>query len=132
MDHHGVLLKLHDGKSVADLATVKDLPGLFAVASSVGGPGGTGAKQTATVILNLEAGNYVLVCIIPDADGVPHMAKGMALPITVAAATGEAAPAPVEDATLSWPSSSFPISRRRSRPVRICGRSPTSARSCTN
>jgi hypothetical protein len=108
MDHHGMLLKLHDGKSVADLATVKDLPGLFQVAGGVGGPGGTGPKQTATVILNLEAGNYVLVCIIPDADGVPHMAKGMALPITVAPAIGEVDAAPVEDASFELAEFAFP------------------------
>jgi hypothetical protein len=108
MDHHGMLLKLHEGKTVADLAAVTDLPGLFAVATGVGGPGGTGPKQAATAVLNLEAGNYVLVCIIPDEDGVPHMAKGMALPITVAAALGEAAPAPVEDATFELAEFAFP------------------------
>jgi len=108
MDHHAVFLKLNDGKTIADLATVKDIPSLFAIAISVGGPGSVGPSQSATVILNLDAGSYVLVCIIPDANGVPHMAKGMALPITVAAASGDAAPAPVEDAAFELAEYGFP------------------------
>jgi hypothetical protein len=35
------------------------------------------------VTLNLEAGTYVLACFIPSPDGVPHLAKGMLMPIQV-------------------------------------------------
>ena len=38
-------------------------------------PGG----GSASAILNLEAGNYLLICFIPSADGVPHVA-GIAYP----------------------------------------------------
>lgn len=108
MGHHAMFLQLHAGKTVADLATVKDLPGLFEVATSVGGPGSIDAGQTVSVIVELAAADYVLACIIPDADGVPHMAKGMALPITVAPDLGTATPAPSEDAAFELAEYGFP------------------------
>lgn len=109
MDHHAMFLQLHDGKTVADLAAVKDLPGLFAVSTSVGGPGSIGPEQSATVVLDLAAGSYVLACIIPDADGVPHMAKGMAFPIAVKAADDAKALAePTPDATFELTEYGFP------------------------
>jgi hypothetical protein len=34
--------------------------------------------------MNLTPGNYALICLIPSPDGVPHVAKGMMVPIEVA------------------------------------------------
>jgi hypothetical protein len=107
MDHHVMFMKLNEGKSLADLAAAKDLPSLLAAIVSYGGPGSIGGGQTASVILDLAAGDYVLACLIPDADGVPHMAKGMALPLKVTQAVGEALPAPREDATVELTEYSF-------------------------
>ena len=42
-----------------------------------------GASQRGT--LNLEAGNYLLICYIPNAEGAPHFALGMAQPLEVTA-----------------------------------------------
>jgi hypothetical protein len=69
----------------------------------VGGPGSIGPGRASTAVLDLEAGDYVVVCLVPDADGVPHLAKGMVLPVTVA--EGSATPAagvaaPVAELTL--------------------------------
>ena len=33
--------------------------------------------------MNLEAGTYVLICFIPNPEGVPHIALGMAREFTV-------------------------------------------------
>jgi hypothetical protein len=102
MDHHMMVVKFNEGKSVADLpaAMAAGLPGLFELGVSIGGPGGTGPGQQATVIYDLAEGNYILICVIPDEDGIPHVAKGMALPITVTAGTGTAA-APQADASIA-------------------------------
>jgi hypothetical protein len=34
-------------------------------------------------MLPLEAGSYAMICLIPGTDGMPHVAKGMARPLTV-------------------------------------------------
>lgn len=48
-----------------------------------GGPQGILPGERTQVIAKLEKGNYLLVCFIPDAQNVPHIAKGMVKPITV-------------------------------------------------
>jgi hypothetical protein len=53
-----------------------------------------------SVILDLAVGDYVLACLIPDADGVPHMAKGMALPVTITDAPASQPPAPTADVSV--------------------------------
>jgi hypothetical protein len=102
MDHHMMVVKFNEGKSAADLpaALAAGLPGLFELGVSIGGPGGTGPGQTATTVYDLAEGNYILICLIPDEDGIPHVAKGMALPVTVTPGT-TTAPAPQADATIS-------------------------------
>jgi hypothetical protein len=103
MDHHLMLLKFNDGKSMADLqsAMQQGLAGLATLGSAVGGPGTVGAGQKSTVIIDLAAGDYVAMCLIPDDDGIPHAAKGMVLPISVTAPTATPAAAqPTADATI--------------------------------
>lgn len=51
-------------------------------------------------MLDLKAGNYVLLCFIASADGVPHLAKGMVKPIQVVAAGQSGAQAPQADASI--------------------------------
>lgn len=102
MDHHAMFLRLNDGKTPADLiaAAKTGIPGLLSVSTSVGGPGSISGGQTSTVIMDLAPGMYVVVCVIPDADGVPHMAKGMALPVEVTMQGAGAAKEPVADASI--------------------------------
>jgi hypothetical protein len=56
--------------------------------------GGTGAldpgNNIETVSVNLDPGSYVVLCFLTGADGIPHFAKGMIKPLTVAAATSSA------------------------------------------
>ncbi len=49
-----------------------------------------GANGNAT--FNLPAGSYALFCAIPAADGVPHSAKGMIMPLTVTEGIASALP----------------------------------------
>jgi hypothetical protein len=102
MDHHAMIFKLNEGKTADDFpaALAQGLPGLFALGTAVGGPGGIGPGQQATVIHDLAPGNYLVLCLIPDEDGIPHAAKGMVLPVTVTAGTGTGA-APQADATIT-------------------------------
>jgi len=94
MDHHLMLLKPREGEVVDDLLAALESPdftGIFAVADSLGGAA-AGPGLSGSVVINLWAGDYVAVCVIPDEEGVPHYVHGMQLPFTVAEGevTGEA------------------------------------------
>lgn len=92
MEHHAMFLRLNEGKTIQDLiaAAPNGMAEIFSVVTSVGGPGSVGSGRATTAVLDLAAGDYVIICIIPDEDGVPHFAKGMALPVTVVG--GDATP----------------------------------------
>lgn len=85
MEHHAMLLRLNDGKTYEDLAAAapNGLEAIFSVVTSVGGPGSIGPGRATTSVLDLAAGDYLIVCVIPDEDGVAHMEKGMLLPVQV-------------------------------------------------
>ena len=91
--HLAVFLAPRAGKTVADItAALKNtspagLGQLFAVATSLGGAPGLDPGQTASVIMNLPAGQYVLICPIPGPNGMPHYAMGMQAVVTVTAPT---------------------------------------------
>lgn len=85
--HEMVLTLLLPGKTPADLlawnpeTTTEPPPARY-----VGGTVALAPDGEAIVEANLEPGQYVLICYIPDSkDGKPHFAHGMALPITVQA-----------------------------------------------
>jgi uncharacterized cupredoxin-like copper-binding protein len=85
--HEFLLVKLAPGKSAADMANWVDggmhgpPPGM-----PLGGTTQIAKGRTVVVPVDLEAGQYGLVCFIPDArDGKPHSAHGMTETITVAA-----------------------------------------------
>lgn len=48
-----------------------------------GGPQGVLPGEKTQVVAKLEKGNYLIVCFIPDAQNVPHIAKGMSKAVTV-------------------------------------------------
>lgn len=84
--HEMTLLRLAEGKTGQDVAAFFDgeAPGPPPF-SAVGGIQGLmpGASQL-LVMEDAAPGEYLMICQIPDpADGVPHAAKGMALPATV-------------------------------------------------
>jgi uncharacterized cupredoxin-like copper-binding protein len=83
--HHVWLVRLEEGKSIADLMeALKTSHGaLPAWAVDVGGPNTPVPGEVASATLDLEAGNYAVICVIPAKDGVPHIMKGMVRPLTV-------------------------------------------------
>jgi hypothetical protein len=87
--HHVWLVKLEQGKTLKDLVEATKTPGpLPSWAVEVGGPNAPmpGADNSAT--LDLEAGHYVMACVIPAKDGQPHFMKGMVKELTVVARPG--------------------------------------------
>ena len=82
LEHHAQLFRLDDGADVEDLASALASGGPAAAAevgAFVGGTGlvSPGARSRADAVVELRPGTYVLLCLVPDADGVPHLAHGM-------------------------------------------------------
>jgi hypothetical protein len=88
--HHIQLLRLKDGKRAKDLTkAVNSDPSYFvtrhlAWVEFVGGPNAVVPGESASAVVELEPGNYVVACIIPNPNGVPHVVQGMVKPLTVA------------------------------------------------
>lgn len=83
--HHVQFLKLLQGKSAADFraAIAADPTRLPSWVQYAGGPNANlpGSRSSAT--MNLTEGDYVLTCLIPDKNGVPHFALGMQKALSV-------------------------------------------------
>jgi uncharacterized cupredoxin-like copper-binding protein len=113
--HHLTVIRLGEGKTIADVGPAMNHEGAPpSWMTFVGGPnpalpgGGTGE---ATVML--EPGNYVMLCLIPGADNVPHVAKGMIKPFTVVAngsGASAAATEPKSDLALALSDYAFTVS----------------------
>jgi hypothetical protein len=97
---HVQLVKLNDGQSIEALAAaVAEHPESFpAWAKPLGGPNAPDPGGTATAIVNLEPGNYAIMSVIPDAEGVPGLARGFLKGVTV---TSERSAAPEPQANLT-------------------------------
>ena len=82
IDHEMLVLKLDAGFTTQDIlrATGPDLPPQAAYIGEV--PVRTGQQQD-LVLVDLEAGQYTIVCLFPDSEGIPHLAQGMAATFTV-------------------------------------------------
>jgi plastocyanin len=101
-DHHAMFLRFNDGTTEEQFMQVLmggDLLALLDVVTAYGGtitnPGGQ-----ATVVAFLDPGTYAVVCVIPDAQGVPHVAHGMISMLEVTEGAGTA-PDPVADGTIT-------------------------------
>lgn len=107
--HHAALVRLMDGKTMADLGKALAQPGPFPQwAVMVGGPNAPRPDGgSSEITMALTPGNYAILCLIPDPGGVPHFAKGMMAPLTVTPSPTPSAPAPVADVTVSLADYSF-------------------------
>jgi len=98
--HHAMFLHVNEGATLADLGsalTTPDLGPVFAVSTSLGGPEVDPGRQ-ATAIVDLQPGQYMVICLIPDVKGTPHYLMGMQAPVEVTAA-GDGSE-PTADATV--------------------------------
>jgi hypothetical protein len=110
--HHIWIARLEGGRTVDDvLAALKTHGPLPEWVKDAGGPNAPrpeGGENSATV--TLVPGNYIVACLIPSADGIPHLMKGMVRPLTVVK-TGRPAPAPKGDVIMTLRDYSFFFSR---------------------
>jgi uncharacterized cupredoxin-like copper-binding protein len=82
--HEIALIKLADGKTVADLIAFNEHAHGAPPFQNVGGFQGIAPGKTGWLHLDLQPGSYVAVCHIPDgASGKAHSELGMMLPFTV-------------------------------------------------
>jgi uncharacterized cupredoxin-like copper-binding protein len=81
-DHEMLVLRLEPGYTTADLlrASGPDLPRevTFIGASTI-----TAGDEGTLVLVDLDPGEYTLVCLFPDPEGIPHLAQGMEAAFTV-------------------------------------------------
>jgi plastocyanin len=108
--HHAQFLRLNDGVTMAQFgaALMQGPEAALPLVSTRGGPGAIDAGKTQEVTLDLPAGQYVMVCFIESADGVPHLAKGMIKPFEVTPPPTGAQP-PASDSTIVMRDFSFTL-----------------------
>jgi uncharacterized cupredoxin-like copper-binding protein len=112
--HHAALIKLDSGKTLDDMmAGMKAMkpgspPPSWVIPA--GGPNAAAPGNSTSLTVNLEPGNYVLACFIPDAKGVPHIMKGMAKALTVAPNAAANSGEPASDVTVTLSDYKFDFS----------------------
>jgi hypothetical protein len=106
--HHAQLARLNDGVTQDQfLAALQEgEEAMFPLVSFAGGPAPIDAGGSQTVLMELTAGNYVVLCFVPAADGLPHLAKGMVGFFEVVAGENKTA-APAADAVVELLDFSF-------------------------
>jgi hypothetical protein len=108
--HHMQILKLGDGKTVDDLRAALANPGPPpAWVKEMGGPNAPVPGLEANATMNLEAGNYALICFV-DIDGPPHFTKGMVRALKVEPAKGPTATSVKADTKLDLFDYNFKLS----------------------
>ncbi len=109
--HHGIMVRLDEGKTFDDLAAALKNPGPPPSWAHLEGGMMIGEPVNGShTTLNLTPGRYALICFIPSADGVPHVAKGMFAPIEVTASAASTAPEPTSDVTVTLKDYDFAFS----------------------
>jgi uncharacterized cupredoxin-like copper-binding protein len=93
LEHHAQLWKLNEGETLESvMAAGAEDPTLSRLASLItgyGGPKDTPPGETSVSTQTLDAGEYLLICVIAGEDGLPHAAHGMAEQFTVSEGEGE-------------------------------------------
>jgi hypothetical protein len=108
--HHAQLIAIPAGQTFDDLMSLFDAEGEAALGMVImsGGPGAVAPGLTSEAVIWLEPGDYAIVCFIAGADGVPHIMKGMAAPLTVTRNTATTEP-PVADLRVSMLDFAFTV-----------------------
>ena len=109
--HHAVLVKLAEGKTLADFQAAMMSPTTPEWMSFPGSPAAIMPNDTSNATTQLEPGQYLLVCFVPAPDGAPHVAKGMVKPFVVTGpAPAVAAAEPQTDVTVTLSDYAFAFS----------------------
>ena len=109
--HHLVLVRLEQGRTYDSLLAALRKPGPPpAWMYLAGGPNAAAPNANSNATLKLIEGHYAVLCLIPSADGVPHMAKGMIAPLEVTADSGPPAREVAADITITLTDYGFDLS----------------------
>ena len=115
--HHIQVARLDSGKTAGDLAAAMKNPGPPpAWFVEIGGPNAVVPGASSETTVSLTPGNYVLLCFIPSADGMPHLMKGMVRPLTVVPATNGVALLPRGDAAITLDARGYRSAARAASP----------------
>jgi uncharacterized cupredoxin-like copper-binding protein len=87
LEHQAMVMRFDDGADFAAFAAAaaSDPTGVAALdlVEGFGGPNGAAPGETRSTTQVLEAGDYMLICVLPGEDGLPHASHGMVMPFTV-------------------------------------------------
>lgn len=108
-EHQAQIAGINAGSTFEDLTAAlqgPDQSAALALVTLAGGPTGVQPGQSRSTTSNLKPGQYVFLCFVSGADGIPHLAKGMIarMEVTEPASTGTV---PTGDATLTLQDFSF-------------------------
>jgi hypothetical protein len=111
--HHVQFLKLPAEKTSKDFneALASDSTRLPSWVVRYGGVNSVMPGEEATVIINLDPGEYVLICGIPDKRGLPHVIRGMSKSLQVTSPNHEPADVPASDVTVVMKEFSYAFDR---------------------
>lgn len=103
--HHAQLLRLNDDASFESLIDVLATGGPeagFELGTLTGGTSlvAPGDESQVNAIVDLEAGTYAVICLVPGPDGTPHVAHGMARELVVTGSDDSSPPAAAVTARL--------------------------------
>lgn len=108
--HHLQLAKLPEGKTMADVEAGMASGEAMGWLIETGGPNAVVPGDSTIAIAPLEAGQYVLMCVIPSPDGTLHVAKGMIKPLQVTADGVTTAVEPTANITMTLKDYGFDLS----------------------
>lgn len=91
--HHVHLVRIEGGhttRELLDRVAAGDLAPEWI--TYVGGPNTPAPGEESATTLDLEPGQYALLCLTLAPDGVPHLTQGVVLPITIVPGSGTRVP----------------------------------------
>jgi hypothetical protein len=122
--HQAQVARLNHGvtsaKVLDELVTKKNQAAAFSLLTFVGGPDTVSPGYGQETILNLSAGQYVLLCFVVGSDGIAHVNKGMIHFFTVSSEQSQAA-APQSDGNIVMKDFSYTLPNiiTHSRPLTL-------------
>jgi len=101
--HQIQFIKLSTGKTAADFTAQinADPSRMPSWVQRKGGPNSVAPGEQALAFIGLEPGDYVLICGIPDSQGMPHLARGMLKSVKVLAGGARSNSHPATDLTIT-------------------------------
>ncbi len=111
--HHAQLVRLAAGKTPADFAAAMkadpEHPPTWM--TFVGGPNAVVPGARATAVMELQPGQHLVLCLVPNKAGVAHVALGMAKPFIVTETVGTGIAEPTPDVVITARDFQFSLSK---------------------